>query len=170
MLERWWRRQKPRVFLGAIAVAERTDLKRHLEQQELSESEPLDQALQRTLAEIFALPSAASVEDPLSSDLALDVWIPKFQSGEMVDIDLLDTNIILLWRPKVTVSSRLYSMATNKTRATFKVTEKMKWSHFLGRIFSWRALFRYQPFVRQDLELLLFQACARLLVKLQKAV
>lgn len=167
---RWWRKHKPRVFLGAISVYERTDLKRHLEQEGLGESEPLDEALHRTLTEIFSLSPAASVEDPSSTDLALDVWIPKFQSGEMVYVDLFDTSITLLWRPKVTVSSRLYFMTTRKTKATFQVTEKMQWRHFLGRVFSWRGLFGWQPFARQDLELLLFQACARLVTKMQKSV
>src|SRR5687767_144973 len=110
----WWRKHKPRVFLGAISVYERTDLKRHLEQEDFGEGEPLGGALHRALTEIFSLPSVASVENPSSNDLALDVWIPKFQSGDVLDVDLLDGSVPLIWRPKVTVSSRLYFMATGK--------------------------------------------------------
>jgi hypothetical protein len=158
------------VFLGAIAVADRTDLKRHLEQEGVFEDEPLDSALRRALTEIFSLPPADSVEDPLSTDLVLDVWIPKYQSGEVLDVYLGDAGISLWWRPKVTVSSRLSSLLTKQTKVTFSVTERMKWKHFLARVFSWRGFFLSQPFVRQDMEQLLCQACATLLTKMQKAL
>lgn len=126
---RWLRKHKPRVFLAAISVYPRNDLKRHIEQPDLGESEALDESLRRTLTEIFSLPPAASVDDPSSTDLALDVWIPKFHAGQMVDVDLFDAGITLMWRPKVTVASHLHFMTTGKTKATFKVTEKMKWRY-----------------------------------------
>lgn len=170
MLGRLLRRKKPRVFLGAIAVSARTDLKRHFEQESVSEDAPLDSELQRSLTQIFCLPPAQSIEDPLPTDLVLDVWISKFQSGEVLDVDFGDAGVTLFWRPKVTVSSRLYSLITKKTKATFLVTEKMKWMHFLARIFSWRGFFRMQPFMRADMEYLLCQACAKLLAKMQKVV
>lgn len=167
---RWFRNKpRPRVFLGAISVHQRTDLKRHLEQEGHGESESLDEALRRTLMEIFSLPPAASVEDPSATDLVLDVWIPNFQSGEVVNMDIGEGFIPLLWRPKVTVSSSLYSMVTRKPKASFVVTEKMQWRRFLGRIFSWR-VFSSQIFERADLELLLFQACAKLVTKMKKVL
>lgn len=169
MFERLFRRRKPRVFLGAIAVADRTDLKRHFELEGISEGQPLDSALRVALTQIFSLPPADSVEDPRSTDLVLDVWIPKYQSGEVLNVDLGDAGITLLWRPKVTVSSRLSSLVTKQTRTTISVTEKMKWKQFLARVFSWRALFR-SPFVRQDMEQLLCQACVTLLTKMQKSL
>lgn len=170
MFDRLFKRQKPRVFLGAITVADRTDLKRHLEQEIVVDDEPLDSALRRALAEIFSLPPANGIEDPLSTDLVLDIWIPKYQSGGLVNMNLGDAGIPLLWRPKVTVSSRLYRLANKKTRAILSVTEKMKWRPFLGRIFSWRGLFGSQPFVPEDMEYLLCLACAKLLTKVQRAV
>lgn len=170
MLERLLRRQKPRVFLGAIAVADRTDVKRHLEQEGDFENEPLDGALRRSLVEIFSLPPADCVDKPLATDLVLDVWIPKYQSGEFVDVYLGGAGVTLFWRPRVTVASRLSSLVTKRTKATFSVTERMKWRQFLGRLFSWRGLFRTQPFVREDMEYLLCQACLKLLARMQKAV
>jgi hypothetical protein len=170
VFDRLFKRQKPRVFLGAIAVADRTDLKRHLEQEIVVEDESLDSALRRTLAEIFSLPRANGVEDPLSTDLVLDIWIPKYQSGGRVDMNLGDAGITLLWRPKVTVSSRLYWLANKKTKAIFSVTEKMKWRPFLARTFSWRGLFGSPPFAPEDMEYLLCLACAKLLTKVQRAV
>jgi hypothetical protein len=170
VLPKFLRRTKPRVFLGVIAVAPRTDLKRHLEQEGLLEPESLDDALLRHLTEIISLPPADQVEDPLPTDLVLDVLIPRFQSGEIVDVGLGDVGFTLLWRPRITVVSRLYSLKTNETKATFSISEQMRWGEFLGRLFTWRSLFRSGPFERRDMEYLLYQACAKLLVKLQKAL
>ena len=170
MLGRLFRRKKPRVFLGTIAVSARTDLKRHLEQDAAFEGAPLQGELHRSLTQIFSLPPAQSVADPLPTDLVVDVWISKFQLGEMLDVDLVDAGVTLFWRPKVSVSSRLYSLTTRKTKATFLVTEKMKWLQFFGRMFSWRGFFQGQPFLPADMEYLLCQACARLLAKMQKVV
>ena len=169
MLERFFRKQKPRVFLGTVAVTDRTDLKRHLEGNDFS-GLPLDATLRRALAEILTLPPANCVEKPLPTDLVLDVWIPKYQSGEVVDIDLGEVGIALLWRPKVTVASRLSSLVTKRTKANFSITEKMKWGQYLGRVFSWRSLSRSQPFVREDMEYLLCQACLKLATRMQKVV
>ena len=92
MLRRFLRKEKPRVFLGVLAVVQRTDLKRHLEEEGILESESLDGALRRSLVEIFHC------------------------------------------RPRS--PSRL----------------------------------RFQPFVRADMELLLCQACVKLLADMQKAI
>ncbi|WP_153067390.1 hypothetical protein [Steroidobacter cummioxidans] len=170
MLSRLLRREKPRVFLGTLAVVPRTDLKRHLEQEGIIENESLDEALRRNLIEIFSLPLAQHVDAPLKSDLVLDVLIARFQSGEILDVGLGDAELTIFWRPKITVASRLYSLQTRKTKATFSVTEKMKWMQFMGRLFTWRGLFRSQPFVRADMEYLLCQACVKLLARMQKAL
>jgi hypothetical protein len=170
VLRRFLKREKPRVFLGDLAVAQRTDLKRHLEQEGILENENLDDALRRSLVEIFSLPSSQHVESPLPTDLVLDVQIPRFQSGEMLDVGLGDAELTIFWRPKITVTSRLYSLTTKETKATFSVTEKMKWRQFLRRLFTWRGLFRFQPFVRADMERLLCQACVKLLADMQRAI
>lgn len=70
MLGRLLKRKKPRVFLGQLAVAPRTDLKRQLEQDSVFEGESVDDHLRRSLMEIFSLPLASSVVDPLATDLA----------------------------------------------------------------------------------------------------
>lgn len=168
MLERLFRKRKPRVFLGAIGVSDRTDLKRHLENEGNAEDEPLGSALRQSLTEIFSLPSADTVEEPQSSDLVLDIWIPKYQSGEMLHGYFFDASIVLFWRPKITVSARLSSLLTKQSKRTFLVTEKMRWKQFLGRIL-W-AIGGAQPIVRQDMDRLLCQACVTLLTKIQKSL
>ena len=165
------RKEKPRVFLGVLAVAPRTDLKRHLDEKGLFEDANFDTALRQSLTEIFSLAPAQSVSSPLSSDLVLDVVIPKFQSGDAGVVSLEEIGFPIFWRPKVTVASRLYSLTTQKTKATFSVTEKMKWRQYLGRVFSWRGFLGFRPvFDRKDIEYLLYQACGKLLAKMQKAI
>lgn len=171
MLGRYFKKEKPRVFLGVLAVAPRTDLKRHLDEKGLFEDANLDAALRQSLREIFTFAPANSVTDPLTTDLVLDVVIPKFQSGYAWDVSLGEIGFPIFWRPKVTVASRLYFLTTQKTKAVLSVTEKMKWGKYLSRIISWRAFFRFQPvFDRRDIEYLLYQACSKLLVKMKKAL
>lgn len=171
MLRRFFKKEKPRVFLGVLAVAPRTDVKRHLDEKGVFEDADLDSTLRQSLVEIFSLAPVQTVTSPLPTDFVLDVVIPKFQSGDVWDVSLGEIAFPIFWRPKVTVASRLYSLTTQKTKATFSVTEKMKWGHYLGRIISWRAFFRFRPvFDRKDIEFLLYQACDKLLVKMLKVI
>ena len=170
MFSKLLKREKPRVFLGVLAVAPRSDIKRHLDQWGMFKNEDLDSSLRQNLKEIFSLPSAQSVEDPKKTDLVLDVVVPKFQSGDAWDLSLGEIGIPLMWRPKITISSRLYYLNTEKTKETFSVTEKMKFSHYVGRLFTLRGIFRFRPvFDSRDMEYLLYLACHKLLLKMQKA-
>ena len=163
--------EKPRVYLGALAVAPRTDIKRHMEQWGDFQSEDLDDSLKASLGEIFSLPSANNVEDPKNSDLGLDVVVPKFQSGDAWDLSLGEWGIPLFWRPKVMVTSRLFYLKSKKTKATFSITQKMKWGEYIRRLFTWRAFLRFSPvFNKGDMDYLLYQACHKILIKMQKAI
>jgi uncharacterized membrane protein len=170
VLNKLLKKEKPRVFLGTLAVAPRADIKRHLDQWGMFNNEDLDSSLRQNLKEIFSLPSANEVSEPKGNDLVLDVVVPKFQSGDAWDLSLGDFGIPLMWRPEVTVNSRLYYLKSEKTKATFSVTEKMKLGQYVNRLFTWRAFFRFRPvFGSKDMEYLLYQACHKLLLKMQKA-
>lgn len=170
MFEKLLKRKKPSVYLGTLAVAPRSDVKRNIDQWGLFQNEDLDTGMRQSLKEIFLLPSAGDVKAPTSTDLGLDVIVPKFQSGNFMDCALGDIGFPLMWRPNVTVSSRLYYLKSEKTLATFSVTEKMKWNQFIARLFTWRSLFRFRPmFDKKDMDYLLFQACHKLLLKMKKA-
>lgn len=169
-LGRFLKRERPRVFLGTLAVVPRTDLKRHFDQLGVFQNEDLDLPLQRTLQEIFALPPASEVSTPLSTDLGLDVLIPSFQSGDYWDVSLGEIAFPVFWRPKVTVVCRLYYLKSQKTKRTYSVTQKMPWREFIGRQLTWRGIFRFRPtFGAEDLNRLLCLACHSLLDKLRKA-
>lgn len=170
MFGKLFRKKKPRVFLGVLAVTPRTDLKRHFDEQGMFEHANLDSALRQSLTEIFSFAPVHTVEAPLATDLVLDIVISKFQSGDVVGVSLGEFGFPIFWRPKITVASRLYSLTTQKTKTTFSVTQKMKWGQYFSRIVSWRALLATKPtFDGKDMEYLLAQACLKLLVKIQKA-
>lgn len=169
MLGRFLKRERPRVFLGTVAVVPRKDMKRFLDQWGMLRDENFDTSLRTTLQEIFALPPASEVAAPTSVDLGLDILIPSFQSGDFWDVSLGVIDFPIFWRPKVTVASRLYYLKSAKTKHTFSVTQKLSWREFLSRLFTWRALFRLQPmFDANDMDRLLYLACHKILNKLRK--
>ena len=170
MLDRFLKREKPRVFLGALAVVPRKDMKRYLDQCGLFQNESFDHSLRANLEEIFSLPPASEITAPTSTDLGLDVLIPSFQSGDYWDVSLGEIGFPVFWRPKVTVACRLYHLKSDKTKRTFSVTQKMPWGEFLSRQFTWQALFRFRPtFDAEDMKRLLYGACHSILDKLRKA-
>ena len=163
------KREKSRVFLGELAVAPRTDIKRFLDQWGMLKTENLDSNLRHSLKEIFSLPSPQDIKEPKNTDLVLDIVVPKIQPGDAWDLSLGEVGFPIIWRPKITISSRLYYLKTEKTKATFSVTEKMRFSQYIGRLFTWRAILRFRPvFDYEDMEYLLYQACHKLLKKIKK--
>jgi hypothetical protein len=171
VLGRLLKKKKPRVFLGALAVAPRTDLKRYLDEYGLFEDANLESALREGITEIFSLPSAQSAESPLATDLVLDVLIPKFQSGDAWEVSLGDISLPIFWRPKITVAARLHLLKTEEIIATFTATEQMKLGQFWGRIFTWRAFLHFKPvFDRDDMERLLYLACKKLQAKIKRSI
>ena len=149
-------------------------MKPRLDQWGIFQQEELETPLRTTLQEIFSLPPASEMRDPLPTDLGLDVFIPSFQSGDFWNVSLGDLGIpvffVFLWRPKVTVTCRLYSLQTQETRGIYSVTQKMPWREYVSRLLTLRALFRFRPiFSANDLNHLLCLACHSLLNKLTKA-
>lgn len=167
---RFLKRQKPRIYLGSLAVAPRADLKRYLDQLGVFQREDLDTALRKELKEIFSLLPVEVAPEPKGSDLVLDVMVEKFQSGDAWSFDFGGFGIPLLWRPKITVSARLYWLKSEKNKATFSRTEKLALSRYFGRLLTWRGLLRFRPlFGAEDIKLLLHQACYGLLRKVKKS-
>jgi len=170
VLKKLFRKEKPKVYLGTVAVAPRRDIKRHIDQWGEFRHEDIDTSMRATLTGIFDLPSAQNVENPKENDLVLDEMVPKFQSREALDVSLGDIDFPLIWRPKVEMASRLYSLKTGKTIHTAGIVAKLPWRDYFSRLFSWRGLFRFGPtFDANDLEQLLYRACMKLLTELRKA-
>lgn len=167
MFTKIFRREKPRVYLGALVVAPRTDFKRHFE----LETEDVERGIRQSLTEIFTLPSAQHVKEPSSTDLGLDVIVTKFQLGFCDQVSLGDFWLLLFWRPSVTVSSRLFLLKSERTKATLTVTEKMKWHLYVKHLFAWHGLFPSRAQIyRRNMDILLYQACQKILQKMSKSI
>jgi hypothetical protein len=166
----WFRkREKPRIFLGELVVVPRAGFKAELE------DEGLDTSIRDALLEIFALPPLGGRSAPLPSDLGLDVYIPSFQGGGALGANLTDLGIpvffLFFWRPKVTVTCRLYHLQSRRTKRVLSATKKMPWREFFGRIFIPRLSFASRPAISaEDMNRLVNLACHALLTKLIKAV
>ncbi|MEM7358940.1 MAG: hypothetical protein AAF431_07580 [Pseudomonadota bacterium] len=173
MLNRFFKKQSPRIFLGTLAVVPRSDFKSRAEQWTIfsNHQQDLDEGMRQNLKEIFTFPSAEAVSDPKSSDLVIDVMIPDFQGGEFALDELVSLPLAFMWRPRVKIASRLYYLKSQKTKKKFMVTQKMGFGEYLGRAFSWRGFFRFKPlFDMEDLDHLTNLACHELLIKVQKVL
>ena len=168
VLGRIFKRKKPRLFRGTLTVLPRKDLKRHFDQAGIFQYENLEVALQNNLQEIIRLPPASDVLTPNPTDLGLDVLISHYQSGDYWDLSLGQISIPIIWRPKVTVVCRLYYLKSNVTKREVSITKAMPWGYFVGRLLTWRAIFRFRPmFDTEDMNRLLSIACVVLLEKLK---
>lgn len=155
------------MFLGTLAVVPRDDFKMLFDECGMFNKTDLDTGLRESLKEIFTLPSSAEAYPQRETDLVLDVMIPKYQSGEVLAVDVIP----VFWRPIIKVSARLYYLNSGKTKTTYTVVERMRWRDFISRLFSWRAVFSIKPlYDHEDMDYLLYKACHKLLVKIQKAI
>ena len=77
MLDRFLKKHKPRVFLGKLSVAPRTDIKQHLEDWSWQPQENLGIHLQSSLENIFTLPMASDAKNITKQDIAVDVIVQK---------------------------------------------------------------------------------------------
>lgn len=162
-----FKRKKSRLFRGTLTVLPRKDIKRHFDQAGILQYENLEASLQNNLQEIFRLPPATDVLNPTSTDLGLDVLVKHFQLGDYWDLSLGPIGIPIFWRPKITVVGRLYYLESNETKREVSVTKTMPWAYFVGRMLTWRSIFRFRPmFDAEDMNRLLCIACRALLVKL----
>ena len=162
-------REPPRVFIGTLSISS-GNLVRHLEG--LSGSPPplLDRALLIELAELLPFPKAETVDTPLATDLAFDVAIQGYRSGSAMDFSLGAVGLPLYWRPSVRLAARLYHLRSKLPKATIQVAQRMPWSMYLNRVFSWRVLAGLEhPARRNDLEQLLQLATERLVTRVQDA-
>ena len=170
MFGKLFKREKPRVYLGNMAIMPRSSLKK-IDEWGIKGNESLEGPLYSSLQEIFSLPSLDTLENPKESDLALDVFISDYQAGEVLDFNLGEIGFPIFWRPKVEVKSRLYVIKTKEIKTVITINEKLKWSNFISRLFTWRAMLRLRPiFDKDDMEVLLYKACEKHLIKLRKSI
>jgi len=161
---------KPRVFLGSLTIEPRSSLKK-VEEWGFYKNVDSDSELRKGLEEIFCLPLASEVSEPLKTDLVLDVVIPKFLLGAGGLIDESLGGLPFFWRPNIKVRARLYSLKSKKTKYTFSATAVISGWRFFNSIFSFKNLIgAYPAFGKSDIEYLLFKACSKILQDIDKKI
>jgi len=171
VLKRLFKKDKPRLWLGTVAVAPRSDWGRHFDEWGVFGKEDLDSLIRMTLENILDLPSAINAKNLSDNDYALDIVVPKFQSGDAWDVSLGDIGFPLVWRPKIEIGSRLVNLRTGKTVYTATVEVKLGWRKYFSRLLTFRGIIRFKPlFDSNDMNELLYKACMKLLHRLRKAV
>ena len=169
MLRSLLKREPPRVLVGNLGITS-GNLLRHLEGLSGIAPPAFERALLIELAEMLPLPKVETLDNPLATDMALDVVVQGLRSGSATDLSLGAVGLPLYWRPKVRLAARLYHLRSRQPKATFQVTQRMPWSVYLSRVLSWRVLAGLElPARRTDLEQLLRQATTRLLTQVQGA-
>ena len=169
---KFWKKAKPRVYLGTLRVDPRDDFKRHLEIWSVDARNRVALEIYGYLEEFFQLPPASEVADPARSDLGLDVTVLQWQLGQAMEFNLGFGGIPLVWRPKIVLQARLFYLQSGKTRSVYKATEKMSWGVFFDRVISWRNFFfrNVLPLRENDMKNLLYQASIKVLKKAQQAI
>lgn len=119
MFDKYLKREKPRIYLAVLVVAPHSTVQKYFGQVGLVQAEELEMGIRQSLREVFAFPVALDIKEPADTDLGMEVIVPSFQSGLLTGIWLNDIGFPLFWRPKVTVSLRLYYLKSGKTKATF---------------------------------------------------
>lgn len=170
MLGKLFKKDKPKLYLGSVVVAPRKDIGRHFDQWgALTGYDDIDSSLSKSLKDFFNLPIVSDVSKVSPNDLALDIVIPNFQSGDCVEVMLGDFRFPIVWRPKIEIACRLYRVSNGKTQYVSTETVKMPWKSYFSRLVSWRGIFRHKPlFDSSDMELLMYRACGKILGKLSK--
>jgi len=168
VLKNIFKKEKPRIYLGTLAVVPRTGIKKSFDSWDLMGIVELDGKLKESLIKIFFLPPSSSRIEVLESDLVLDVLISEFQLGTAL---LSEIPFPILWRPKVTLVSKLSNLNSGKTKRVLTVTEKMPWAEFFSRLLTFQGLIGLRPsFNVNDLEKLLYIGSGKVFTKLKNSI
>lgn len=170
MLRHFFRKNKPRVFLNSIKVIPGSDLS-FVEKWVYNELENLDVRLQARLREIITLPHTPTAREAEADDLAIDIVVPKYETGDWGHGSIGDFGLLLFWRPRIKITARIFEVRTDKTVSTFSLVQKMPWLYYFGRIFRLSSWFSIRSgFKPEDFECMLIIGLMRLLDKMRKAI
>lgn len=170
MLSSFRKKEKSKLYLGAIVVVPRNELKR-FDEWGFFKGEPLDDEIREKFEQLFSLPRIPEGKAVNDTDLALEIVVPNIQGGEFTSAQISPFDIPIFWRPKVSIKARLFFINSKKTKASFEVNEKMPWSEYFSRVLSIRGIIRYKPlFDAKELEPMVYKACSKLIYQMSKAV
>ena len=152
----------PRLFLGHADVLPTTDIAAQFEFSPFSR--PIDDTeLRGYLREWLDLPNIPKLVAADSSDFVIDVYVSRYRLGQALWGSIGDLPIGILWRPKVEISCRLYSLGSHKVISNYVIRQHMSWIPFLRRTLSFRHWWSGAISSAEDIQILLGQALLRLM-------
>jgi len=158
--------KRPRVFLGSLGVEPRSGLTDILEGSGPPGAELTPHRLLGDLREVFELPRSDETQDVIASDLALDIFVAKYQFGLFAEAFALP----LIWRPSVKLKARLYYLKSGKLVRNFSVTAKPTWREYVNSMLSQGLLPRLgRPLGDEQVRALHRRAALKLLEQVIKA-
>ncbi|MEI8608891.1 hypothetical protein P4S70_07570 [Enterovibrio sp. Hal110] len=171
-VRKFFKKEKPRVYLDSIFVVPRGELTSSDEWGFLASAESFEESIRAELGEIFNLPHISTASEVTRRDLGLQVAVVGYRGGELVDAGLHPISVPIFWKPKIEIHSRLFYLDSQKTFKKYKVVERFSWSDFVGRSMTLNGLFfRYKPlYNNKDMENLLLKACFRLVEKMKSSL
>ena len=162
---------KPRVYLNSIRVESRAEPEL-LDQYYSEDCAAIRDRIRARLGEFINLPHVATINHTRTSDLALDVLVPRFETG----IWAFDTRYRLFhfdpgWQPWLELQARLCRVVSGETISQTSVTAKLSREVDAGRARSLRALLSSQPKFRpRDLDSLVAEGCLQALDRLRISI
>lgn len=156
--------------MNSIKVIPKSDLS-FVEKWVYNELENLDATLRDRLAELITLPHISTVREAEADDLAIDIVVPKYGTGDWGHASIGDIGFPLFWRPRIKIAARIFEVHTDKTVSTYSLVQKMPWPYYFGRIFRLASWFSIRSgFKPEDFEYMLTMGLMRLLDKMRKAI
>ena len=163
--------RKPRVYLSSIRVESEAEPEL-LEAFYSEDCAALRSRILDRLDALVTLPHVSTITDTRTSDLALDLLVPRFEAG----IWVYDMRYRLFqyspgWRPWLELKARLCRVVSGETIRAVSVTAKMSPELHAARTRSLRALLAMQPLYQpRDLDSLVADGCLQALERLRSSV
>ena len=163
--------QKPRVYLNSIRVESRAEPEL-LDQFYSEDCAAIRDRIRARLEELISLPHVSTITDTRSSDLALDVLVPGFETG----IWVFDMRYRLFpfdpgWRPRLELRARLRRVVSGETIGETSVIAKLGPDTHAARTWSPRSLLTWRPhYGTRDLDSLVADGCLQALDRLRAAI
>ncbi len=158
------------MFLNAIKVVPRSDFGT-VDKWMYNEYDGLEFKLLNKLVELISLPPVTAIDSPKPSDLAIDIAVPEYVTGDWGHASFGDVGFPLFFRPRIEIEARLFEIEADKTLSTFSVMQKMPWLYYFARIFTLRSyLSMRSPFEPEDFEHVLSLGLLNLIDKMRKSI
>lgn len=134
----FFRSSQPKIYLGNVCAIPRKDFLRNFEGGFFG-GEKWPANLLEELRALLAYPSISELITADGSELAVDVAIESYSRGGWAYYSgggLL--SIPLLWRPKIQLMAKLYSVKTGKQRQVIRVVQRSSWGNYSSAISNWK--------------------------------